>query len=140
MTVPNTDDAVADALLDYHRRRALGEEPDVFEYRDRLGESHSDFLDVLETEAVLDQVLEPPPADPLPRVFGAYTLLRELGRGAVGVVYEAVHRDLGRRAALKVLKTGFDTDVEARERFRRETRACASVRHDHIVEIFEAGE
>jgi hypothetical protein len=72
--------------------------------------------------------------------FGEFTLLSELGRGAVGVVYEAVHRSLGRTVALKVLKTGFDTHPTAIERFKREARACAQVRHDHVVEVYQAGE
>jgi hypothetical protein len=76
----------------------------------------------------------------LPRPFGPYTLLREIGRGAMGVVYEALQRDLGRSVALKVLRTGFDTGSDALERFRREARACAQVRHDHIVQVYEAGE
>ena len=80
------------------------------------------------------------PAEIFPRPFGAYTLLRELGGGAMGVVYEAMHRDLGRKVALKVLRTGFDTEPLALERFRREARACAQIRHPNIVEIYEAGQ
>jgi predicted Ser/Thr protein kinase len=84
--------------------------------------------------------MEPPRGPSLPRPFGEYTLIRELGRGAMGVVFEAVHRSLGRKVALKVLRTGFDTDDVARQRFKREARSCAQVRHDHIVEVYDAGE
>ncbi|HVG94005.1 MAG TPA: serine/threonine-protein kinase [Planctomycetota bacterium] len=134
------EDAVAEALGDLETRRARGESPSVFEYRDRLGESHTALMEVLEAEAVLDEVLDPPAEECLPRDFGPYTLLRELGRGATGVVYEGLHRQLGRRAAIKVLRRGFDADASSRDRFRREMRACAKVRHPHIVEIHEAGE
>lgn len=140
MDDPTREERIAEAVGEWHRRRARGERPSIEEYRQSLGDAHADFVGLLETESAIDAAIEPTPVEPLPRPFGAYTLLKELGRGAVGVVYEAVHRDLGRRAAVKILKTGFDTDPTARERFRRETRASAQVRHDHIVEIYEAGE
>jgi hypothetical protein len=134
------DAGVAAALEDLHRRRALGESPDPTDYRARLGDEFPEFVAVLRAEDAIDEALATPPAEVLPRVFGGYTLLRELGRGAAGVVYEALQRDLGRNVALKILRTGFDTDATALERFRREARACARVRHDHVVEIHEAGE
>jgi hypothetical protein len=134
------DQVLAQCLEDYHRRRALGEHPGAADYRGRAGTFFDEFLQILAAESAIDEILAPPPEEALPRPFGPYTLLRELGRGAVGVVYEALHRDLGRRVALKVLRTGFDTEPSALERFRREARACAQVRHDHIVEIYEYGE
>ena len=72
--------------------------------------------------------------------LGKYEIRGELGRGAMGVVYEAMQRGLERKVALKVLRTGFDTDDVARERFRREARAAAHIRHPSIVEIYDAGE
>ncbi len=140
MTEPEKETLLGECLEDYHRRRALRQTVSAEDYRERLGPLFDEFLDLLAAESSLDAVLEPEtPAEAFPRPFGGYTLLRELGAGAMGVVYEAVHRDLGRKVALKVLRTGFDTDPLALERFRREARACAQVRHDHIVEIYEAG-
>jgi len=81
-----------------------------------------------------------PEHDTFPRDFGEYTLLSELGRGAMGIVYEAEDRKLGRPVALKLLRTDIDPGSSAMERFKREARACAQVRHRNIVEIFEAGE
>jgi len=127
-------------LEDYHRRRALGEAPDPDDYRETAGEGFPVFARIVEAERMLDDVLEESPAVEFPMPFGNYTLLSELGRGAVGVVYEDVDRRLGRTVALKILKSGFDTQPETIERFRREARACAQVRHDHIVEIYEAGD
>src|SRR5438132_8216256 len=137
---PSRDDALAAALSDCHRRRARGEAPRVDDYGRRLGDSHSDFREIVAAEAALDGAMAAPPADPLPRTFDGYTLLREIGRGAAGAVYEALDRRLGRKVAIKILRTGFDTDPSAVERFRREARVCAHLRHDHIVPIFEAGE
>jgi hypothetical protein len=137
---PDREEALADALEDLHRRRGRGEEARAEDYRDALGESHGDFLRIVRAEDRLDGTLVPAPAEALPRPFASFTLLRELGRGASGVVYEAMDRRLGRTVALKVLRTGVDTDANALERFRREAKACAHVRHDHIVAIHEAGE
>ena len=134
------DNKLADLLEEYHRRRALGQPVDPEELRESAGEDFGELLRILEAEALLDAALDFPavPAFPLP--FGEYTLLGELGRGAMGVVYEAIHRALGRTVALKILRTGFDTHPDAIERFRREARACAQIRHDNIVGIYEAGE
>lgn len=126
-------------LADYHRRIGLGEQVDPARYQAELDDLYPEFQRLLVEGAMIDDARRSPEKDALPRAFGGYTLLRELGRGASGVVYEAVHRELGRRVALKILRTGFDTHVTARERFRREARACAQIRHDHVVEIYEAG-
>ncbi len=133
-------DLLSTLLEDFHQRRARGETPGPEEYRERAGESYPDFLDLLSAESAIDAVMELSTEPPLPRPFGSYTLLRELGRGAFGVVYEALQRGLGRTVALKVLRTGFDTTPDAIERFKREAVACAQVRHAHVVEVYEAGE
>ncbi len=131
---------LADLLEDYHRRKALGEAPQAEDYKVRAGADYGEFLQILAAESAIDDVMEITREPGFPRTFGGYTLLRELGRGAMGVVYEAVHRELGRTVALKVLRTGFDTQPQALERFRREARACAQIHHDHIVDVYEAGE
>jgi len=142
MTDPDatpTEDSLAAALEDFHGRKALGERPRVEDYAARLGAAFPEFEALVATEAELDRVIEPP-ADPLPRPFDGYTLVRELGRGGVGIVYEAIDRRLGRTVAIKVLRSSFASDEAAIARFRREASACARVRHDHIVSIFESGE
>ncbi len=75
---------------------------------------------------------------PLPRV-GSYRLLRELGRGGQGVVYEAEDTRLGRRVALKLLGTSFAADPFTRLRFEREATATARLDHPGIGTVFEAG-
>ena len=140
MTDANRELEIAEALATVKRDRARGETPDVLAYRERLGDSHADFIDLVQVDAMIDDFINPPAPEKLPRDFGGYRLVRELGQGAIGVVYEAWHKTLGRKAAVKVLRSGFDRDLEARERFRVEAYATAQVRHDHIVEIFEAGE
>ncbi len=69
-----------------------------------------------------------------------YRILRELGRGGMGVVYEAEDERLGRRVAIKVMGPAAAAKPEARERFLREARSVASLTHDHIVTILHVGE
>ncbi|HEY1377436.1 MAG TPA: serine/threonine-protein kinase, partial [Gemmataceae bacterium] len=72
--------------------------------------------------------------------LGGYHVLRVLGRGGMGVVFEAEDPRLGRKVALKVMTRAAAQKPGARERFLREARAAAAVDHDHITPIFQVGE
>ncbi len=74
-----------------------------------------------------------------PRQWGEYRLLREIGRGGMGVVYEAVQEALGRRVAIKVLPPALQHGKH-RERFQREARTAARLHHTNIVPLFGVGE
>ena len=81
----------------------------------------------------------PAPAPGKERRLGDYRILREIGRGGMGVVYEAEQVSLGRRVALKVLPGQVAGDRMALERFRREAKAAARLHHTNIVPVFEVG-
>jgi len=66
--------------------------------------------------------------------------LWELGRGAMGITYHAVDTNLGSAVALKVISARFSGDPRARERFRREARAAAQLRHPNVATVFHFGE
>jgi serine/threonine-protein kinase len=68
-----------------------------------------------------------------------YRLVREIGRGGMGVVYEAFHVDLGRIVALKVLPGEHATSARFSERLRAEARAIAKLRHEHLVTLYDFG-
>ena len=67
--------------------------------------------------------------------FGPYRILRLLGRGGMGVVYEAEEQETGRRVALKVLGRQFDSPSD-RARFLREGRLAASINHPNSVYVY----
>ena len=69
-----------------------------------------------------------------------YRVLRMIGRGGMGVVYEAVQTSLDRRVALKVLRPELADDPEFVDRFRREGRLQASIEHPHVLDVYEVGE
>ena len=71
---------------------------------------------------------------------GGYRIESVLGRGGMGVVYEATQLSLNRTVALKILSPQFRDDAGFRERFRREGQIQAAIDHPHIVTVHEAGE
>jgi serine/threonine protein kinase/Flp pilus assembly protein TadD len=77
---------------------------------------------------------------PSQTVAGKYRIIRKLGRGGMGVVYEAEDLRLKRTVALKFLPPGLTADAEARERFIHEARAASSLDHPNICTIHEVDE
>ncbi|HFE45552.1 MAG TPA: serine/threonine protein kinase [Nannocystis exedens] len=69
-----------------------------------------------------------------------YRLVRWLGEGGMGVVYEAEHEDIERRIALKILRREASDDPEQAARFREEARAASKIGSPNIVQIFDFGE
>src|SRR6516164_8865899 len=90
--------------------------------------------------AALDFIHRAEHADPaLPPALGDFRVVCEIGRGAMGVVYEAEQVSLKRRVALKVLRFGGAADTEAMERFQREAETLARLHHTNIVPVFAVG-
>jgi eukaryotic-like serine/threonine-protein kinase len=74
-----------------------------------------------------------------PQALGDFQIIRELGRGGMGVVYEAVQLSLGRRVALKVLPFAATFDARQLQRFKNEAQAAALLHHTNIVPIYAVG-
>ncbi|WLQ17107.1 serine/threonine-protein kinase [Hahella aquimaris] len=87
------------------------------------------------------QIFDPASMDS--QYFGKYKVQRELGRGAMGVVYQCFDPDFERIVAVKVLLPellGADVTGEFRERFRNEMRAAGKISHPNVINVFDAGD
>jgi serine/threonine protein kinase len=71
---------------------------------------------------------------------GTYRVMRLIGRGGMGAVYEAIDTALGRRVALKLMLPELAASEAGRERFLREARAAAAIRHENVVSVYAVGE
>src|SRR5438128_931266 len=78
----------------------------------------------------------PASASMLGRRIGTYRITREIGRGGMGVVYEAIHESIGQRAAIKVLHAEFSKEPKYVQRSLDEARAVSMVQHAGLVKIF----
>jgi tetratricopeptide (TPR) repeat protein len=131
---------VTDAILAELR---AGRQPDVT----ALARRYPDLAGELEAHAAqLAAILRCAPAgEPdaegaeMPRRLGDFRLLREVGRGGMGVVYEAEQQSLRRRVALKVLPFATLLDPLRLQRFQHEAEAAARLHHPHIVPVFAVG-
>jgi WD40 repeat protein/serine/threonine protein kinase len=145
-----TRDALLNQLADeFAARYRRGERPSLQEYCDRHPELADDVREYFPTMAELEQVKDyslPGPLQqaggPLPSLerLGDFRIIREIGRGGMGVVYEAEQISLGRRVALKAMPQHAPADRQTKWRFRREAKAAARLHHSNIVPVFFVGE
>ncbi|MBX3417115.1 MAG: protein kinase [Pirellulaceae bacterium] len=122
-----------------------GEEPDVDRFCNRFPQFANELREILPTVLLFELSLQStwPKHDHeqriVPEQIGQYEIVREIGAGGMGIVYEARHIELGRRVALKVLTASLSTDRTHRERFHREIRLASNLHHTNIVPVFETG-
>jgi serine/threonine protein kinase len=147
---PEDDPRVSAALEDYLGRLRAGRPPDraafLAEYAE-LADALAPCLEGLELvhEAAPDLPLREAaaamPEIELPEAsrLGDFRILRQVGRGGMGVVYEAEQVSLGRRVALKVLPLAAALDPRQLQRFRIEAQAAALLHHPRIVPIYAVG-
>jgi serine/threonine-protein kinase len=102
-----------------------------------LGVPIGEFAPELLAEAAAEDESE---EDLIGRQVGRYRLLREIGGGGMGTVYEADDPQLERRVAVKLLPPEYSRDRRAKERFLREARVAAKVKHPNLCIIHDAGE
>jgi hypothetical protein len=90
--------------------------------------------------ATAAEVPRPDRASAMVESLGGYRILREIGRGGMGVVYEAEHSSLQSRVALKVMHPRFRADETSLRRFQTEARSAARLHHTNIVPVFDFGQ
>src|SRR5205823_4874502 len=144
--------AIADEFVEAFRQ---GQRPSVEEFAQRYPEHADEIRDMLPALVLMEKAkfevhhsgeggksAVPASLAPVPslRQLGDYQILREIGRGGMGVVYEAQQLSLGRHVAIKVLPSHALLDPRQLGRFQREARSAAKLHHTNIVPVFGVGE
>jgi tRNA A-37 threonylcarbamoyl transferase component Bud32/tetratricopeptide (TPR) repeat protein len=127
---------------DFARRIRSGDAPTIDEYARRNPDYADAILELFPTLELIERSKtkrlrdEPPSFETL----GDYRVIRELGRGGMGIVYEAFQQNIGRKVALKVLFRHTLSDPRRLRAFRREAKAAGRLHHTNIVPIFDVDE
>ncbi len=126
-------------------RYRAGENPSVTEYVERYPEHAEEIADLFPAATMLEDLKGPPRGMPIqdgtvPRQLGDFRIVREIGRGGMGIVYEAEQVSLHRHVALKLLPPRPQLAPGRLERFQREARAAGRLHHTNIVPVFGVGE
>lgn len=144
----NPVEVLADEFAEELRKGRL---PSVEEYVKKCPEHADEIRELFPSIAMMEGLSEKEQAsrDAVKRTtapkksrvksLGDYRIVREIGRGGMGVVYEAVQQSLGRRVALKILPSYSTRSPRALERFHREAKAAARLHHTNIVPVFGIG-
>jgi tetratricopeptide (TPR) repeat protein/tRNA A-37 threonylcarbamoyl transferase component Bud32 len=151
-TAPKTDLSsldllVADLMDEFTERLNRGEQPEIEEYVHRCPQMATMLRQVFGTlQLIHGPETEIRQGEGISGVSARYTgelgdfrILREIGRGGMGVVYEAEQLSLGRRVALKVLPFAPMLDPRRLLRFQNEVRAAAALKHANIVQVYSVG-
>ena len=133
---------------DFVARFRGGERPSLSEYVNRMPDRADEVRELFPALVELEQLKPPddestgdvPPSSPAdPERIGEFRILRRLGVGGMGVVYEAIQELLGRHVALKLLPHEVMANPRRLERFRWEARHAARLHHTNIVPVFGTG-
>jgi serine/threonine protein kinase len=137
------DPRVTRALEDFQALLEQGQQPNRQEFLARYPEVAASLADCLEAlEAVIQvapQLHSRLAPVQLEVALGDFHVTREIGRGGMGVVYEAVQLSLGRKVALKVLPMAAALDGKQLQRFKNEAQAAAHLHHTNIVPVYAVG-
>lgn len=145
----NARDPLEQAASDYLDRLRAGDTVDLEEFIQGYPEHEVELRDFLpfvaamedwKSEKELQVVKTPMPEEFDIQQLGEYRILREIARGGMGVVFEAVQESIGRHVALKLLPWKFGDDSKWSQQFRREARTAARLQHPNIVPVFDFGE
>jgi serine/threonine protein kinase/Flp pilus assembly protein TadD len=138
------DPRVLAALEEYQAALEAGQQPNRAAFLARYPEVADALGECLDGLALVRSAASDLSPSPGPFLLphhrlGDYRILRELGRGGMGLVYEAEQVSLGRRVALKVLPPASALDDRQLARFHNEARAAAHLHHPHVVPVFAVG-
>ena len=137
---------ILDELL--HESR-LGKQPDLGEYQRRFPDLAEKILELYETIFLIESngraedkhsSFHSNGRKPKLKQLGEYRIVREIGRGGMGIVYEAIQESLERQVAVKVLPHSQVLSEDQIKRFEREAKAAGQLRHPNIVGVIDVGE
>ncbi|HLW66300.1 MAG TPA: serine/threonine-protein kinase, partial [Gemmataceae bacterium] len=139
----SNDAMLAEVVAEITDRLNAGDNIDLAAYAARCPGREEQLKALVEALCLVERAGSSPPNaygdEPAPEALGDFRIIREVGRGGMGVVYEAEQLSLGRRVALKVLPYAATMDPRHLQRFRNEARAAASLHHEHIVPVHAVG-
>ncbi len=133
---PEDDGAFEDLLAKYVDRLTGGEILDREQILEECPTFGAALLEQLET---FFEIGASPAADAPFGTVGDYTLRRQIGRGGMGIVYDAVQNSMDRRVALKVLPAGVAADSKTFLRFMREAKTAGQLSHPNVVQVHGMG-
>ena len=119
-----------------HVDKACGGDIELRTKLDQMLKAHFEEDEFLDSDRVANSIVAV--ADS-PKSYGEFDVIQEIGRGGMGIVYEAQQISLNRRVALKVLSVGLDFSKTSIARFQREAEAAARLHHTNIVPIHTTG-
>ncbi len=137
---------------DFLERLKSGEQPSIAEYREAHPEHADEIASLFPAMLALENLgveqnarremaqLGHAASSAHAQRLGDFRIIREIGRGGMGVVYEAVQESLNRRVAVKVLAADFTASATDRRRFQREAEAAGQLYHTNIVPVFGVGQ
>jgi tetratricopeptide (TPR) repeat protein/tRNA A-37 threonylcarbamoyl transferase component Bud32 len=123
-------------------RESAGQVATLEEYQLRFPQIRAELATQWQINAFLDSSPQPTAdsqKDVVPSEFGRYEIFREVGRGSMGIVYEAYDRQLRRIVALKRLRSEFGRDSVECERFQHEAESIGRLNHPSIVQVYDFG-
>jgi WD40 repeat protein/serine/threonine protein kinase len=139
----SVESLISQVADEYLQCLARGEQPQVEEYAARYPQIGATLRQVLPALQLLRQPVradvEPSEGIQPEGPLGDFRIVREIGRGGMGIVYEAVQVSLGRRVALKVLPFAAAMDAKQLQRFKNEAQAAAHLHHTNIVPVHAVG-
>jgi serine/threonine protein kinase len=146
---PGSDrDPLEVVIEEFTQRQRRGESPSIEEYVERYPDMAAEIRELLDAVTAMERLKVRKERTPggqaslrgvqLERL-GDFRIVREIGRGGMGIVYEAIQESLGRRVAVKVLPKQALLDDKHLRRFQREAQTAGRLHHTNIVPVFGVG-